>query len=578
MTRNLPKNSARRTALVGGVFLLWLTVIGVRAGYLQLYRGAWLSDKAEGQYIEELTISGKRGTIFDSRHQAMAMSIEATSVAANPKAIQNRPAAVAGLAKALHLKHSEIKQKLASQKSFVWLKRQVSPKEVAAVKAMKLKGVDFLPTHSRYYPNTTLAAQVLGFTGMDDRGLEGLEFYYDAELKGSEHKVTVLKDALGRGFDADQLTGPDQAGNNLVLTLDRQIQYIAAEALAEAVKSYKARSGMAIVMVPQSGAILAMAHVPLFNPNTFGRYDREAWRNRAITDNFEPGSTMKIFSAAAALESGISTPNTIYYCENGTYPIGTHTIHDSKAHGWLSLQQIVKYSSNIGAVKVVEKIGAQKLYDHLRAFGFGSRTQIDCPGESSGSLANYRRWTAVDTGAIAFGQGVAVTGLQLITAVAALANDGVMMRPYIVQAITDSNGKPVRTIAPESIRQVVSVNTARDIRKIMRSVITPGGTGTQADLQGYSVGGKTGTAQKINSSGQYAADRYVASFVGFAPTERPVLAVLVVIDEPQDTFYGGLVAAPAFKQIIQKTLSYLNIAPSERDQKLRVSWDVNVSG
>lgn len=573
-----PKNSSRRAFLIGGLFLLWLAVIGVRAGYLQLYRGTWLSDKAEGQYIEELTIQGKRGTIYDRDHQALAVSIETTSVAAYPKTFPKNAAAIAKLAKVLHIKRTEVRRKLATEKSFVWLKRQASPKEVAAVKALKLKGIDFLPTQSRFYPNTTLAAQVLGFTGVDHRGLEGLEFYYDAELKGSERKVTVLKDALGRGFDADQLAGLYQAGNNIVLTLDRHIQYITAQALSEAVTQYNARSGMAIVMVPRSGAILAMAHYPFFNPNAFGRYDREAWRNRAITDHFEPGSTMKIFSAAAAIESGISTPNTIYYCENGRYPVSGHTIHDTKAYGWLSLQHIVKYSSNIGAVKVAEKVGPKRLYDTLQAFGFGRRTEIDCPGESSGSLSNYRHWTAVDTGTIAFGQGVAVTGLQLIAAVSALANDGVMMRPYIVQAVTDPNGRPVRTVAPESGRQVVSPDTARAVRRIMRTVITPGGTGVKADLADYNVSGKTGTAQKIDKNGRYSADRFVSSFVGFAPTEQPALAVLVVIDEPQGTFYGGDVAAPAFKQIIHKTLSYLNITPSDGVQKLRVSRDVNVSG
>jgi cell division protein FtsI (penicillin-binding protein 3) len=335
---------------------------------------------------------------------------------------------------------------------------------------------------------------------------------------------------------------------------------------------------MVIVMVPETGALLALAHYPFFNPNAFGQFHRETWRNRAITDPYEPGSTMKIFSAAAALESGVSTANTIYYCENGTYPIGAHTVHDTKAYGWLSLQQIVKFSSNIGAVKVVEKVGPKILYDHLQGFGFGSRTGIDCPGESVGTLSHFKRWTAVDTGAIAFGQGVSVTGLQLISAVAALANNGMMMRPHIVQAVTDHNGRLLRTIEPVAQRQVVSAKTARTVRRIMRTVITEGGTGTMADLDGYAVCGKTGTAQKIDQNGKYAQDKYVSSFVGFAPTEHPALAALVVIDEPQGTFYGGLVAAPAFKEIIEQALGYLNIAPAGGRRKLRVSRDINGNG
>jgi len=572
------KRSARRAAVIGGFFLLWLAAIGVRAGYWQIYRGEWLQNQAVEQVQEELTIQGKRGTIYDAQNQAMAVSIETPSVAAYPGSIENKSRAAGKLAKVLGLKRSQVYRKLTSGRHFVWLKRQGTPKEADDVRALGLKGVDFLPEHNRFYPNTTLAAQVLGFTGIDGHGLEGVEFFYDRELNGGQRTVTILKDALGRGFDADQLAGLRQAGNNLVLTLDRHIQYIAEQALAEAVSQFKARSGMAIVMDPKTGALLAMAHNPVFNPNAFRKHDRSEWRNRAITDPFEPGSTMKIFSVAAALETGKMSPGTIFYCENGTYLIGNHKVHDTKSYGWLSLQQIVKYSSNIGAVKLVEKIGSRTLFNGLQAFGFGQRTGIDCPGESPGSLSHYKRWTAVDTGAIAFGQGVSVTGLQLIAAVSALANDGLMMQPYIVQAITDPHGRVLKNVEPRTVRQVVSVKTARTVRRIMRTVITPGGTGVKAELDGFDVSGKTGTAQKIDENGRYAAHRYVASFIGFAPVEQPALAVLVVVNEPQGTYYGGTVAAPAFKQIIKEALTYLNIAPSNSMQKLRVSRDVKVSG
>lgn len=572
------KRSARRVVIVGGFFLLWLVAIGGRAGYWQLYRGQWLQNQAVGQVEEELTIHGKRGTIYDAQHQAMAVSIDTPSIAAYPQSIENKAKAASRLAKTLGLKHSEVKRKLASGRHFVWLKRQATPKEADAVRALKLKGVDFLPEHDRFYPNTTLAAQVLGFTGIDGHGLEGLEFFYDRELNGGEHKVTILKDALGRGFGVDQSGGLQQAGSNLVLTLDRHIQYIAEKALSEAVTKYKAKSGMAIVMEPRSGALLAIAHNPVFNLNTYRKYDRSKWRNRSITDPFEPGSTMKIFSVAAGLETGEMTADTIFYCENGTYRIGKHAVHDTKSHGWLSLQQIVKFSSNIGAVKLVEKIGNRTLYASLQDFGFGRRTEIDFPGESAGSLSHYQRWTALDAGAIAFGQGVSVTALQLITAVAALANDGLMMQPYIVQAITDPNGRLIRNVEPKSVKQVVSAKTARAVRRIMRTVITPGGTGVNAELDGFDVCGKTGTAQKIDENGQYAENKYVSSFVGFAPAQQPELAVVVIVDEPQGIHYGGIVAAPAFKKIIKETLSYLNILPNNGMKKLRVSWEIKVSG
>lgn len=572
------KRCARRAAIIGGFFMLWLVVIGVRAGYWQIYRGEWLQSKAVGQVEEKLTIRGKRGTIYDAQHQPMAVSIETPSVAAYPGAIKNKSRAASKLAKALGLKTSAVKRRLNSGRHFVWLKRQATPKEAEAVRALNLTGIDFLPEHNRFYPNTTLAAQVLGFTGIDGHGLEGLEFFYDQELKGGEHTVTILRDALGRGFNADQLAGLQQAGNNLVLTLDRNIQFIAERALAEAVSKFRARSGIAIVMNPKTGALLAVAHRPVFNPNTYRKFDRSQWRNRAITDPFEPGSTLKVFSVAAALEKGKMTPSTIFYCENGTYLIGSHTVHDTKSYGWLSLQQIVKYSSNIGAVKVVEKMGNRLLFEGLQEFGFGRRTRIDCPGESPGSLSHYKRWTAVDAGAIAFGQGVSVTALQLISAVAALANDGLMMQPYIVQAVTDPNGRLLRNVEPKPVKQVVSSKTARTVQRIMRTVITPGGTGVEADLEGYEVCGKTGTAQKIDENGRYAAKKYVSSFVGFAPAKQPALAVLVVVDEPREIYYGGLVAAPAFKKIVKESLSYLNIPPSDGMQRLRVSREIRVSG
>lgn len=578
MSRNPQKYITHRVVFISGLFILWLGVICGRAGYLQLYRGAWLSQQAAGQYEQQHTVQGKRGTIFDALHQVMAVSIETTSVAAYPAMINNKPKAATQLANALNLNKKEVRKRLDKGQSFIWLKRQATPKETAAVKKLDIHGVDFLTEHRRFYPNKTLASQVLGFTGIDGHGLEGMEFYYDQELKGSQTTFTVLKDALGRGFKAEFESVGNQAGNNLVLTIDRQIQFITEQALADSVEQYDAHSGMAIVMDPRTGAILAMAHYPYFNPNNFRRYSREAWRNRALTDPFEPGSTMKIFSAAAALQSGQISPSTIYYCENGSYSVGHHTVNDTKPHSWLSLQQIVKYSSNIGVVKVVEALGPEVLYRQLKDFGFGQRTRIDCPGESSGLLSHYKRWTSVDTGAIAFGQGVSATALQLITAASALANDGMMMQPYLVQAVTDANGRPIRKVEPVQQHQVVSPDVARSIRRIMRTVITPGGTGTEAELDGYAVCGKTGTAQKIGSNGTYARNRYMASFVGFAPTERPVLSVLVVVDEPKKIYYGGLVAAPVFKKIIKETMSYLNIAPHESIKRLRVSRDINNSG
>ncbi|MBW2738659.1 MAG: penicillin-binding protein 2 [Deltaproteobacteria bacterium] len=552
------KHIKLRTILIGFIFSIFLFVIGAKAFYLQVFCSSWLSRKAANQYEKSLVFHGKRGTIYDTNHREMALSIDVASIVAYPTDIED-PAATGALNKTLGIGLNSLKQRLTSDRSFVWIKRKVTPKEVKEVKALDLKGIDFIREHERFYPNKTLAAQVLGFSGIDGHGLEGIEYYYDSYLKGSTRSFTVLKDAFKRRFDAKKNVMPDCSGNNLILTIDDNIQYLAERALEEATVKFNAKSGMAIVMSPKTGAILAVAHYPFFNPNSFGEFDRDLWRNRSITDPFEPGSTMKIFSACAAIEFGGCSQNTIFFCENGKYRIGKNVVHDTHPHGWLSLQNIIKFSSNIGSIKVGERIGPEYLYKTFRGFGFGEKTGIDCPGETSGGLSHYNRWAKIDAGAIAFGQGVAVSALQLITAASAIANDGVLMAPYIVQAITDQNGRLIKSTNPRKVRRVVSLETARTVKKIMASVTTEGGTGVNAALEGYSVCGKTGTAQKIDEKGTYSDEKYIASFLGFIPAENPEITVLVVIDEPQGKHFGSIVAAPAFKKIAYETVNYMNI-------------------
>ncbi len=564
--------------MIGLLFLILFSIIGIKAIYLQVYRGSWLSQKAARQYEKCFVSQGKRGTIYDCKHMELAVSNDVTSIAAHPSLINNAWSAAHLLSKKLKLGRRFVEQQLVSNKPFVWIKRHVSPKEAQAVKELNLHGIVFRTEQSRFYPNKTIGSQVLGFSGIDDNGLEGIEYFYDSYLKGSGEKLTVLKDALGREVVLDKDLDSNTSGHNIILTIDRTIQFITERALEEAVKQFEAKSGIAAVMVPKTGGILALAHIPLFNANAYTNYTQEHWRNRAITDPFEPGSTMKIFSAAAAIESGNSTPNSIFFCENGAYRIGNDVIHDTHSHGWLSLQQIVKYSSNIGIIKVGEITGAKTLYDTLRGFGFGEKTGIDCPGETSGSFSHYQRWSKIDTGAIAFGQGISVSAIQLLTAVAAFANDGILMRPYIVQAITDSNGRLIKITKPCQVRRAISKKTARMIKNIMQTVIDSGGTGINAAIEGYTVSGKTGTAQKTNNQGTYAKGKYTASFVGFTPTENPELAILVIVDEPQKQHYGGVVAAPVFKKIAQETLHYLHIPPDKKKDTLTVSLEKEVRG
>lgn len=567
-----------RIFITGFLFTMVFSAIAIKAVYLQVYRGTWLAKKAADQYELSFKTAGKRGTIYDRYNSEMAVSIHVTSIGAYPKRLKDSDATAKALSKALNMNRRVLDKKLDKTKSFVWIKRKVTPKETEMIKTMNMEGVCFIPEYNRFYPNKTLAAQAIGFTGIDGYGLEGIEYYYNEHLKGPENEITIKKDALGNGFEMDRSPLSNQNGHNIRLTIDKTVQYITEKTLKETVQKFKAKSGMAIVIAPDTGAILAMAHLPFFNPNSFEGFESEHWRNRILADQFEPGSTMKIFSAAAAIESGACLPDTIFYCENGKYKIGDKTIHDAKPYGWLSLKNVIKYSSNIGAVKITETTGSETLYNTLRDFGFGEKTGIDSPGEAKGSLAHYEQWSPLDAAAISFGQGISVSALQLITAAAVIANDGMMMKPYIVQSIIDHNGKVMKRFGPHKVRRVISTETARTVRMLMRSVITEGGTGTKAGIDGYSFCGKTGTAQKIDENGKYAKGKYVASFIGFTNSEKPEAAILIVIDEPMLAHYGGDVAAPAFRKIAHEILNYLNMPPKREMENLLVSREIRTKG
>lgn len=578
MKTMVTKRTRLRAALVGAFFLVFLGAIGAQAVRLHVFDRDWLSKRANRESTANMVIQGKRGAITDRNKEPLAVSIESPSIAVFPRRIEDRGSAAKKLAEAMGRPGKEIFGKLDPKRSFVWLQRQATPRQADAVRKLGIRGVEFLAEYSRYYPSKTLASQLVGFSGVDSRGLEGMEYYLNSHLKGKEQKLSVRKDAKGRHFEGLSIPSDLAVGNDVVLTIDRTIQHIAQKALENAALEFAAPSGMVVVMKPDTGEVLALAHYPFFNPNKYREFKREVWRNRAITDPFEPGSTMKMFSVAAAIDSGICSSSSIFFCENGKYRVGRNIIHDTKSHGWLSLQQIVKYSSNIGSVKMSEKLGANRLYNYLKAFGFGKQSGISCPGETSGSLSNFKAWTAIDTGAISFGQGISASAIQLTAAASAIANDGLLMKPMLVKKIIDRNGNTVKQFLPQKVRQAIDPQTAGVMKRILKTVITEGGTGVNAALDGYTVCGKTGTAQKIDESGTYAKDRYLSSFLGFVPAEKPELTILVIVDEPTIKTYGGIVAAPAFRQIALETLTYLNIPPGPAADRLRVSRSNGAKG
>ncbi|MDD9301084.1 MAG: penicillin-binding protein 2 [Desulfobacter sp.] len=538
-----------------------LILLGAKSIEIQIFKSDDLTLKAEQSYSKQMTVQGDRGQILDRDLNKLGTSIDAPNITADPAQIKH-PANVAGqLAKILGLKKTGLKAKLSQDRRFVILARRVSPDQAKAIKRLNLRGIYLKNDTKRFYPNRSLAAQVIGFTGKEDRGLEGLEFKFNAVLEGSRVKTIVRRDGAGRILDIDRGKRDELKGNAIVLTIDKKIQFLSEQALEHAVLTHQAKSGMALVMRPDTGELLAVAHYPEFNPNNYSDFDQDRYRNRSVTDAFEPGSIMKIFTVAAAIEKGLS-PKSIFFCENGKYKIGRYTVHDTHPHEWLSLGQIIKFSSNIGAAKISETIGDKALHHYLSAFGFGKKTRVETPGESSGTLLSAKKWSKIDASAISFGQGMSVTAVQLISGIAAIANNGKLMKPMLVKKIISPRGKELEIFEPQVVRQVVSSATANRLKTMMNQVVREEGTGTRAAMTGYKVCGKTSTAQKAAKDKKgYAKNKYIAAFGGFAPQQDPKLAILVVVDEPQKEHYGGIVAAPAFKTIMSKSFSYLDIPP-----------------
>ncbi len=552
-----------RIRFIGGFFVLLFALTASRAFYLQVVKRDYLLKLADRQHQKIVPLTPARGTIYDANGAALAVSVEMDSCYAEPKSIGDLGTAAVRLAPVLGMSRETVFKRLQGNRNFVWLQRRLTPDVVKRIRDLNIEGIGFVKETKRFYPNSEVAAHVIGFTGLDPEGLEGVERRYDSTILGGNGYLVTERDALGRNVALKGTVIQNGAmGHNVTLTLDKNLQYIAEKELAKAVEGSGARAGTAIVMDPQTGRVLAMANYPTFNLNAHASYAPQVWRNRAVADSYEPGSTFKTLLIAAALEEKVIRPGDGINCEGGSYAIGGRTIHDTHKYGRLTIPEVLKYSSNIGAAKIGSRIGASRLYTYLNNFGIGEKSGIDLPGETSGMLRQWSQWYGIDIATISFGQGVTASSIQLAAAFSAIANGGVLMKPYLVEKVTDNEGNVVKSFEPQARRRVVSPETAKAVARMMEGVAAEGGTGTSASVEGYRVAGKTGTAQKVDPVTKgYSASKRTASFIGFVPADRPRLTILVMIDEPKTSPYGGVVAAPAFSAIALQGLCYLKVPP-----------------
>ncbi len=541
-----------RISSTAGVFFMLLLIALGRAFQLCVIKGPWFKQLAARQHRQDVALPPERGPIVDRHGNALALTIESADVYLRPREVGADVNLIPALAKTLNLPPATVREKTQSSAPFVWLLRNATPEQADAVAALDLRGVGSQSTWHRFYPRGTLAGQVLGFAGIDSQGLEGIELGYDRVLRGAAESLSVGRDARGRRMLIEGDFQPVlRQGATIELTIDASLQQVAESELSAAVIARHAVAGTAVAMDPTTGEILALANVPSFDPNRVAAATPEQWRNRVVADTYEPGSTMKGILAAAAIEAGVVRPEDRLFCENGHYGVGRRVVHDHEPYGWLTFAEVIKHSSNIGAAKVGERLGSARLAAAFRAFGLGAPTGIDLPGEVGGLIPPVGKWGRIHLVTASFGQGVAVSPLQLVRAYAAIANGGTLMRPYIVRRVVAADGSVLRENKPEVVGHPVSAQTAAVVTDLLRGVVE-GGTGTNARVDGIPVAGKTGTAQKVDGrTGRYSARDRMSSFVGFIPADAPRFVILVVIDSPRSATYGGTVAAPVFRTIAE---------------------------
>jgi cell division protein FtsI (penicillin-binding protein 3) len=547
-----------RLLIIAGVAILWMGAVFGRLTYLQLYRHSDYLARALRQQQRTFEITPERGAIYDRNGRPLAMSISVDSAFAVPSEIADENLAARLLSGVINKPKEEIEARFESSRSFAWIARKLPPEKADAISKLNLKGIYLQKENQRFYPKRDLAAHVLGFVDVDEKGLSGIERELDSQIRGKSERIVVMADAKQRWFDGGE--AKRERGASVALTLDEKIQYIAERELGVAMAKTRSLAGTVIVMNPNTGEILALANWPKFNPNKAGDAPSENWMNRAVSAIYEPGSTFKLITLAAALDQGITRPDEVFDCENGAVYILGHRIRDHLPFGMLTVSDILAKSSDVGAIKIALRLGAPRFYDYVRAFGFGSLTGVELPYESRGRVEPLD-WKPVSTAAIAMGQEVGVTPIQLVTAVSAIANGGLLYKPHVIAELRrDEKVLPGDdALAAEEPRRVIRAETAATLRQLMEGVVLHG-TGTAAHLDGWTSAGKTGSAQKIDpSTGHYSPTQFFASFTGFAPINNPAVTILVSLDSPVGLHEGGQVAAPVFKRIAEQVLAYLDV-------------------
>jgi len=560
----MKKNKKIRIYLPFISIFLILGVLEVRLYYLQILCHSEFAEQAKKEQENVISVSPKRGIIYDRYMKKLALNIPSYSLYASPSRISYPEKVAEKLSSILKIKSSEILRQIKKKKNFVWLKRKLSLVEKRKIEKLHLKGTGFIEEVKRFYPEKNLGSHLLGFVGVDNQGLGGLEYFYDEKLRGEEGYFLVKEDALGYKIPfTTEIIQPSSPGEDIILTIDSNIQSIVEEEISRTLKLTSAKSVEALFINPETGEILALASKPDYDPNLFFYYSSLERKNKVVQSLYEPGSTFKCFTTAALLEENLVSLTENIPCD-GPLRIADHTFYDwKKFEGNLSFVQIIQDSSDIGMIRVAQRMNKDLFYKYIRLFGFGTKTGIDLSGEEKGIVRPPARWSLIDFPCISIGQGIAVTPLQMVTGFCALINGGDLLKPYLVKYISTPEGRVVEKNEPQIKRKVISSSTSQKIRELLREVVERG-TGMKAKVEGYSLGGKTGTAQIPASDKRgYLPDKYIASFMGFAPADSPRIAGIVIVKEPAGVYWGGEVAAPLFGQIMRRVLPYLNILPSE---------------